>query len=472
MSKYAWLILFLLLFALPARGQAIYNDSVSTSYNNVTVTFYLDAGWSNDLDQDCGEEAGPNYPWGIGDVYYQVNGGSSVYPSGNQITITPINYGNPCGGNSGDSIYRVRFSYNDTYPGSRNVQITVDLEDDAGSWCYGCATDQLGYSVPGAIAQPLYYITSISYDPVGNESTNGFTNTQSNGTMSSISQTFTESSTTTFSEMAFGLGSEWQYGSATGSGNTQSVQETHSAGFGSSISGDADHVDHTNDSIYLFLNPQVTIVQSGPNSATYSLSTVNAEPEDVIALTVAEMQNPSLISSANLNPHYAGNPPVLVPGVSNICANPSACTAADFAPIIAQDLLAAPGANSTPSSNGVDRYVYITSDYLEYGYNNTFTQNDSIVQSQTFTQTTSYSVGYKGSEMTTYDDFSLGQSSQTIFTWTDSQSVGTNSGTANQAQVTLKTSSPSCDWGVNIYEDTVYHTFVIVGSGQEPSGCN
>jgi hypothetical protein len=52
------------------------------------------------------------------------------------------------------------------------------------------------------------------------------------------------------------------------------------------------------------------------------------------------------------------------------------------------------------------------------------------------------------------------------WTWTDGETVGSVNGTANTMNVTLKTSTAGCDENVNIYEDTLYHTFAF----QIPTG--
>lgn len=52
------------------------------------------------------------------------------------------------------------------------------------------------------------------------------------------------------------------------------------------------------------------------------------------------------------------------------------------------------------------------------------------------------------------------------WTFTDSESIGNSTGSANTMQVTLSTSTAACDENVNIFEDTLYHTFAF----QIPTG--
>lgn len=206
------------------------------------------------------------------------------------------------------------------------------------------------------------------------------------------------------------------------------------------------------------------------------MMTSPGQPQDVLDLSIAEMQNPSQIPAEKCNPHVVDG--VTVPGVCSVCANPSSCIAGDFAPIIAADEFV-PG-NVTLNPNGCTadaRYCYVSSSFMQAPNPNpvfnSFTESDSNLQAQTFTQTHSYSVGYSTSSgLSLFGLFNLQQRDTTTFTWTDSQSVGSSSGVTNQAQITLGTSSPGCVTGVDIYEDTVYHSFVAVPSAPLPSGCH
>jgi len=52
------------------------------------------------------------------------------------------------------------------------------------------------------------------------------------------------------------------------------------------------------------------------------------------------------------------------------------------------------------------------------------------------------------------------------WTWTDSESIGNSTTQGNTMTVTLKTTTAGCEENVNIYEDTLYHTFAF----QVPTG--
>ncbi len=56
---------------------------------------------------------------------------------------------------------------------------------------------------------------------------------------------------------------------------------------------------------------------------------------------------------------------------------------------------------------------------------------------------------------------------QYTWTWADSQGIGTSTGGTNTMSVTLNTWNANCQEEVNLYEDTLYHTYVF----QAPNSC-
>ena len=223
----------------------------------------MDAGWTPTDYNNCPNiNVAVSVPYWLSSLTWQVNGGPGGFVDGSNIqqhTVAPECTYN----NYPDNTYTAQFTFDDTAPGDRGLTITATYDSDSGDEVQ--ATVQLGYAVPGAVTQPNYYVLSIVYDPPGNQSTNGFTNSNSNGTMSSISKSFTEGTSFSFGNF-LPLGGTWTFGSASGTGNSQSFSETHTSGNASSIKSLYDHVDHTLDHIYLLLNPQVTIVQTGQSS--------------------------------------------------------------------------------------------------------------------------------------------------------------------------------------------------------------
>jgi hypothetical protein len=101
---------------------------------------------------------------------------------------------------------------------------------------------------------------------------------------------------------------------------------------------------------------------------------------------------------------------------------------------------------------------------------NTFLQTDSTQTSQTFTESTSNSVGF-----TIDHNFGVhgltpafDLRNQTLWTWTNSETTGKINGTANSMNVSLSSSTVDCVQNIAIFEDTAFHTFVF----QQPAGNN
>ncbi|MGB9123842.1 MAG: hypothetical protein WCE73_24720, partial [Candidatus Angelobacter sp.] len=70
-------------------------------------------------------------------------------------------------------------------------------------------------------------------------------------------------------------------------------------------------------------------------------------------------------------------------------------------------------------------------------------------------------VGYSRTSGFSLFGAGLTLSTSNSFSWSNSMSTGTANGTSHSAAVTLGSSSVGCDETINIYEDTVYHTFAL-----------
>ncbi len=195
MHKFVGFTLLLLLAALPSRAQSM-SGGASASYNAVTVSLTLDAGWTPPDYNNCDNiNVAVSVPYWLSSVTWQVDGGPGGTVSGSHIQQTAV--APECTYNNyPDNQYTARFTFSDTAPGNRSLTVTATYSSDSGDM--GQATVLLGYSVPGAVTQPNYYVLSIVYDPPGNQSTNGFTDSNSNGTMTTISKTFTEGTSFSF----------------------------------------------------------------------------------------------------------------------------------------------------------------------------------------------------------------------------------------------------------------------------------
>jgi hypothetical protein len=91
-----------------------------------------------------------------------------------------------------------------------------------------------------------------------------------------------------------------------------------------------------------------------------------------------------------------------------------------------------------------------------------FQQSDSTASTVTTGTTSSTNVGISYSEGPLVASLKIADT----WTWADSQSTGATAGQAHTMAVTLKTSTATCDEWVNVFEDTVYHTYLF----QIPTG--
>lgn len=338
---------------------------------------------------------------------------------------------------------------------------------------------------------PKYKILSILYDAPGNRSSDGYTNSVNNTVSTSISQTFSSATATSVGGTFAGIGYNVTFSGSKSTQNSAGYQFSTSNGSGASLVSVGNSVDHTQDQFLIWLNPLVVVTPTGTSSATYSMSTPigsNGQPEpmDIVNINVEDLQNPGLIPLGVLQPQTRNNVSGL-PGLANICANPvPSCTSApcgcvesDFSAILASDpLISISLQNTQPSQVDPNRYSFVNSQTLEGPQCNgcdpltfSFTESDSQSSSQTLTQSSSYTVGYTRTSGFSLFGAGLTLSRSNSFTWGNSMSTGSANGTSHNASVTLGSASVGCDETINIYEDTVYHTFAMAPAVVSPS-CN
>ena len=336
---------------------------------------------------------------------------------------------------------------------------------------------------------PKYYVLSILYAPPGNQSSNGFTNTITNTATTSISHSFTNAAATAINVSAAGNGFGVNFSTSKSTQDSTSFQLGTSNGAGATLASVRNPVDHTQDQFLIWLNPAVVVTPTSSTTANYTLRTPigsNGQPEpmDIVNINAVDLQNPGSIPLDVLNPQIRNNVSGL-PGLANVCANPvpqctsapCGCTTNDFTGILAADpLLSVSLQNTLPDQVDSNRYVFVESQVLEGPecsgcdpLRNTFTANDSQTASQTKTQQYSYGVGFTRSSGFSLFGAGLTISNSNTFTWTNAMSTGTSNGTSHTGSVTLGTGNVGCFETINVYEDTVYHTFAfappIVSSG-------
>ena len=255
-------------------------------------------------------------------------------------------------------------------------------------------------------------------------------------------------------------------------------------------------INHSQDQVYLLIDPSITVVQNGSSTGYYSFGgSLDATgfgpggaPPDIINVNIAGLKNPSTIPLEVLEPQVP-QPGVTLPGLSFICANPlppsqctqqnaCGCTSADFASIVAQDELANV-TNQATALNSVDskRFMYINSISLQGPQQqgagpvkNTYSLTDSAVSGVTTSNGSSYGVSYSHN-FGSVGPFTLGITATTGFTYALTQMAGTTNGTAHVGTATLGTSDVGCSEYVDVYEDTTYHTFAFALPQTAPANC-
>jgi hypothetical protein len=354
-----------------------------------------------------------------------------------------------------------------------------------------------------AFVLPKYQILSLIYAPPGNSSSNGFTDSVFNGTTNSITNSFSTGITTTFSATGgilgvFG-GVSTSVSFTQGSGTTNSFTDTITNAQGLTLKSNRNPIDHTQDQFWLWLNPQVTITQTGPSAATYTVSPPSGQNMYALLVSVAALKTPSLIPLDLLEPITSDG--VIYPGLSNICAHPlpppdctktnaCGCVPSDFAAIVATDPLVSLTSDESPAQIDSKRFFPLNPSpepipFLEgpttpNGVDTTeaFALTDMEQTSQQQTESTTYSTsftysnGIGGTEGVPPVDWSLKWSVTNTFTWQQIVGLTNTTGTSHQMSLVLGSSTYGCNEAVDIYEDYDYHTFVGVPSSTPPAPCN
>ena len=305
---------------------------------------------------------------------------------------------------------------------------------------------------------PAYFVLSLLYAPPGAASNVGFSQSNSEGTTTGISSSF--GTGMTFSVNATGglfaqttLGATF---SETGSEqHASNFQTTATSAQGAQVSAKSDAVDHSQDRFFLWLNPLVTVTQTGSQSATYAMGTLNGDPMDIIDVSLEEVTNPSLIPAAKLGPQIIHG--VSLPGLGKL--QPS-----DFAAIASMDTVT----SVTDVPADTKRYVYIESlplegpdseesDPVKY----TTSVSDGTVTSNTTTDTRNITASLvMGDKIDIPGVFTVNLTITSSLIWQYATSSGTTSGTNIQANLTLGTSKVGCLEYVDVYSDVIFHTMV------------
>ncbi len=255
-----------------------------------------------------------------------------------------------------------------------NILISGGLVGFGGA--YLSAAELYSYTVTTAIMSPAYKVTSIIYAPPGNKSQDGYTNSTSDATTTTIGSSFASGHTitTTFGFSVAGIGgitASQSFGSSSTSSNTSAFQESFTNATGvanQSNSAAPDAINHNNDLFLIWLNPQIIAfgdpTAQGPvgyGVGVQPLSDGTTPLPDIIEVPASAMEanaaGMTTVPAGTLNQgtNVAGK---IVPGLASVCKNlikseynavPPAqrctladqcgCTPDDFLPILKEDPL-------------------------------------------------------------------------------------------------------------------------------------
>jgi hypothetical protein len=367
--------------------------------------------------------------------------------------------------------------------------------------------------------------------PPGNKSTVGYSSTASSGTTDSIAETFSNSNTSglDFSLFGFSLGGTVTFSNSSTKTTTDqtTIQNTESTTW--STSGNP--IDHTQDILTIWLNPQIIVTNfhfpagggpyklpNGPQieyslgNAAYSTAgngsmvigpPIPGDDMDNISVSVAALQNPTTLLPSQLVSRTTSDGTTL-PGLLILCANripesqctaavasasACGCTAQDFIKMVNMDPFFDPniptktidGINTADPDNA--RFVPVLDvsggDLMPQIQSNATTTvaltdsyNHSVTYSNTVSNTETISLGYDSKNPAAFFNptpFDLKDTES--MTWSMTKSSGSSNGIAHTQSLTLATTNPQCNEPVNIFEDTLYHTFVFENGSNAANPC-
>ncbi len=382
-----------------------------------------------------------------------------------------------------------------------------------------------------SILYPAYQVTSIIYSAPGNKSSDGYVTSTTDGMTTSVGNSFTAGSTITFTSGGnfLGLGGTLSvnFGDSITSGTSTANSETFTNGTGVSLSNQSTNlnaINHAQDLFLIWLNPAISVVQTGQTTANYSAGTQltsSGTPEEVDQVEVtaetmeANASGVTTVAPEILDPQNDSSGHPTLPGLANICANVNlaeyqagqctfsdqcGCTPNDFKPILGNDPVLAYSTTTNPMNADVSGASVCAENPIPAGSDcryipvpdapgstqqenellsgpqctgcdipvNSFNQSDANTTTQTLTNTNTQTTGYSWEVDLLSQTGGPKLKSATQFTWNETESSGAINGSANTQSVTFSSSTVYCYEEIPIFEDTIFHTFVFV----QPSNNN
>jgi hypothetical protein len=162
------------------------------------------------------------------------------------------------------------------------------------------AAELYSYPITTAAMLPAYKVTSIIYAPPGNKSQDGYTETATNATTTTIINSFTgaHSLTVSYGFTGSGVSGSSGFGTSHTSANTDAFQETFTNATGvtnQSNSSAPDAINHNNDLFLIWLNPQLTVYGNdsapvGYNVGIQPLANGTTPLPDIIEVYASNME--------------------------------------------------------------------------------------------------------------------------------------------------------------------------------------
>ena len=358
-------------------------------------------------------------------------------------------------------------------PGSFSIQVAFNYEPACPGELYEVTfTGTFGYVTS---VLPKYQVLSVYYAPPGSKSTATYGTNYMQSTDNSFSNTFSVANNVSVSATdILGVSGDsataaygWSESSTTSGSLTVSTSTSESLiipGPASSKNG----IDHTQDLIYVWLNPALTVDGVG-GSVPIQVTAINYDSTDP-----DQGMDIYPLSVANLTVLAAGGTPtgVDMTRLARAWSPTGALTPADYQSILAADPFAT-NPNYNPAGQNRFDSLEQTINYTPAGTGGnpittpyTSTETTTSTAGQSATDTHSVEVSVSGEiDAATYVKVDI--KGQTTWTWTNMWSILQTSSSGQTANFSIVSPLPTDGYtgptAIGIYKDNVYGTFMFYG---------